>query len=529
MKKFYSLSIFLALFFSVLIVGNLEAATYYIDGSSGKDNNPGTIELPWKTIGKANSTLKAGDTAKIKGGEYHETIRPNNSGTSINYITYAKYGEESVTITEASVGADLSNKSYIKIDRIKFKDTKAYWINLDRATYCIIQNCYMENARAWSGINMRNGANYNRILNNTLVGGAILDNGVDYSNGLPNDLLYCTYSNYNLIQGNAFVGGTHNAVDIQNSTHCVFRNNTVSNRWHTGIEVTEGTIGQNLIENNIITDCGEDHDINPVSEVTQNKPRDTHPGLKIGSPQNIVRHNVLVNNGCLSLNSYENANYHGNDNRIYHNTFYLNYRGIYTTSDTDVYNNRIKNNVFHQQRNYEIYFNTSRGSQNDNYYYFNNLSTAPIKYNSVNGSLSEVTSRYPSEWQNNMSVNPSFVAPGNNDFTLSSGSPMIDAADFLTTTKSSGSGKSIKVEDASYFCDGWGIINGDLIQLEGQSMKTRILNISYGSNTITVDKALSWNAGIGVSLPYTGSAPDIGAYKYEAPNTLDAPTRLRIK
>jgi len=527
MKKFYSLSICLALFFSVLLVGNLEAASYYIDGSNGNDSNAGTLVSPWKTISKANSVLKAGDTVNIKAGEYHESIRPNNSGTSGNYITYAKYGEEAVTITGSSYGANLSDRMRIKIDGLRFKDIGAYWILMDRATHCIVQNCYMENARAWSGIRLRYGANYNKILNNTLVGGAILDKGIDYSNGLPNDLLHCVGSNYNLIQGNDFTGGLHSAINIQKSRYVVVRNNRVSNRWHTGIEVAEG-YGRNLIENNIITDCGEDHEINPMSEAVQKKTEEFHPGIKIGSPLNIVRHNVLVNNGCMAINSYIRPGYNANHNRIYHNTFYKNYRGMSSTSDTDIYYNVIKNNILQQNHYYEVYFNTE-GGQNDNYYYSNNLSTSPIKYKSVRGVLLQVESKYPEEWHNNMSFDPKFVDPADDDFTLSSSSRMIDAADFLTKTTSSGSGMTIEVEDAKYFCDGWGINEGDIIQLDRQAVTAKITEINYDTNVITVDTALSWDAGIGVALAFSGSAPDIGAYEYEAlGNIPDAPKRLKV-
>ena len=62
--------------------------------------------------------------------------------------------------------------------------------------------------------------------------------------------------------------------------------------------------------------------------------------------------------------------------------------------------------------------------------------------------------------------------------------------------------------------DGWGIIDGDLIQLEGQTQTARVIAIDYDSNVITVDRSLKWNKAQGVSLPYTGIAPDVGAYEF---------------
>src|SRR5512139_2607009 len=49
------------------------AADYYVSGSSGNDDNPGTLESPWQTIQKANATLQAGDTVYIRGGTYDIT------------------------------------------------------------------------------------------------------------------------------------------------------------------------------------------------------------------------------------------------------------------------------------------------------------------------------------------------------------------------------------------------------------------------------------------------------------------------
>jgi len=40
--------------------------------------------------------------------------------------------------------------------------------------------------------------------------------------------------------------------------------------------------------------------------------------------------------------------------------------------------------------------------------------------------------------------------------------------------------------------------------------------VDYDSNALSVDSALKWSAKQGVSLSYSGSAPDIGAHEFEA-------------
>jgi hypothetical protein len=69
--------------------------TYYV-ATTGSNSNPGTLEKPWKTILKAITTLKAGDTALVRGGTYVERImNPSiNVGTSDNRITVKAYSGE---------------------------------------------------------------------------------------------------------------------------------------------------------------------------------------------------------------------------------------------------------------------------------------------------------------------------------------------------------------------------------------------------------------------------------------------------
>ena len=108
---------------------------------------------------------------------------------------------------------------------------------------------------------------------------------------------------------------------------------------------------------------------------------------------------------------------------------------------------------------------------------------------------------------------PDVANPNQFDFHLQTGSPAIDQGVFLTTTSSAGSGTVIPVADASCFIDGFGIVEGDRLQLEGQTQVVRIVSVDYAANRLTVDAPLTWTSGLGVGLPYTGSKPDIGAFE----------------
>ncbi|MCD6508158.1 right-handed parallel beta-helix repeat-containing protein [Candidatus Poribacteria bacterium] len=59
------------------------ARTYVVDANHPKasDRNPGTEELPFKTIGRAVTDLKPGDVVLIKAGVYRESVTIKASGT----------------------------------------------------------------------------------------------------------------------------------------------------------------------------------------------------------------------------------------------------------------------------------------------------------------------------------------------------------------------------------------------------------------------------------------------------------------
>ncbi len=113
-------------------------------------------------------------------------------------------------------------------------------------------------------------------------------------------------------------------------------------------------------------------------------------------------------------------------------------------------------------------------------------------------------------------VDPGFVNEAGNDFHLAPGSRMIDAAGPLTVTMAAGSGTSLAVKDALYFYDGHGIPGevGDTIQLIGSTDTAVVKSIDFATNTLTLDRALTWSKGQGVALRYAGAAPDMGAFEF---------------
>lgn len=531
-------------FFSILIIGIAicldpsysQAAEYYVSTSYGSDTNPGTSNAPWKTISMANSNLKAGDIVYIMAGTYGETIRPLNSGVQEKYITYAAYdGQEVIIGGDIPNGADLSQRSWIKITGMTFTDTNGRWIEFQPSgSYnYIIDNTFeaSSTSMSWSGIHLRDRADYNKIVGNIIS-----------TSCQPFDLIEIRVSSYNLIEDNYLGEAAHSALLMSGSAgrteYNVIRNNTFQNRNHHNLAVG-ASADFSLVEGNKILDAGDkcssdkclENSCGQVRDRTEFT-RDNHQAMKLVSRNCIVRNNVYINNGHFHL--FSNVNGESVNNRVYNNTFYGNYIALRMHSyDGEPFSeNIIKNNIFSASLDYNllgtvtIKSNTNRLLNNR----FYGDAMVSYKYSSGND-VSDVQSAYSTEWTGNITldIDPGFDLKDidSKEIFLRSDSVLIDAGSWLTViTSPDGYGTTFTVKDSRYFCDGFGIIAGDAIQLQNQKTVIRIKNIDYNSNKIVVDHSVSWKQGDGISLPYKGTAPDIGAIEY---NNLTPPQLFIVK
>lgn len=133
--------------------------TYYVS-TTGDDNNSGTAELPWRTIQKAADSMRAGDTALIRGGVYEEFVTISSSGTSREgYITFQAYPGE---------------KPIIDGSRLKIGSGKHALIQLRKASYVVIEGFELRNLSSSSsseypaGIRVQDGGSNIHILNNNV-------------------------------------------------------------------------------------------------------------------------------------------------------------------------------------------------------------------------------------------------------------------------------------------------------------------------------------------------------------------------
>jgi len=109
------------------------AGQVYHVSPSGNDSASGSASSPWKTIGKAAGAAVAGDTVIIHAGIYHESLSPQNSGTSESArITFQAAAGEEVILE----GGTAQLKGWTPIGN------NIYQINLSSQAFGVFQDTF---------------------------------------------------------------------------------------------------------------------------------------------------------------------------------------------------------------------------------------------------------------------------------------------------------------------------------------------------------------------------------------------------
>lgn len=501
-----------------------EAAGYYIDTShsAASDSNPGSEALPWKTIIKANQTLVAGDTVYIKAGTYTSYIAPIRSGTESSRITYRAFGSDIVAIQNASYGILIEGNSYITVQGVNFYNLDRFVYLANNANHNIIAFCNFDAGRnvGWSGSEIVGSSSYNWIHHCRFSKyGYYTDDDIGCILDIGNEESTSDLTGHNLIEDNIMFHGGHHVLGVY-GMYNVIRNNYFHNEpWSMGTAASDrGAIlygdrnlsvagypensGRNLFEGNQIGYSSDPPDNIGAS------------GMALLTAYNIVRFNRFYHNDRAGLSLSLTSSYYSDIvyNKVYNNTFFHN--GINTEDPNDHMNSGIGFGIY--SGTHIIKYNAFKN---------NLLYRHRVPYGTYDVSLADQT--FAGNWDGDAQGNPQFVSAseilgdpmdsGLPDLHLQSSSPCKDAGTYLTTiTSASASGTGFQVADAGYFLDGWGIpgVDGDEIQIVGTFQKARITHVDYGTNTITVNAALTWTQNQGIALAYVGAAPEVGAHEY---------------
>lgn len=232
--------------------------TYYVS-TTGDDNNDGSFEHPWRTIGKGMNTIRQSDTLYIRGGTYNERVNMYEKvGRPYTCFTVKNYNNEEVILDTGfveGVGIKFSYCAYWKLEGLKLTRYTGAGVWVAAGSEYIT----MENLEIWNIDNpvphnsgtegiLGDGGNYATVKNCYIhdIGQTMMssfDNGVYIGYGAHNWLF--DSNRINNVPG----GGLNFYGQPSGGDDCTVINNTISNSRY-GMVLTLGK--RNFISNNTL-------------------------------------------------------------------------------------------------------------------------------------------------------------------------------------------------------------------------------------------------------------------------------------
>lgn len=250
-----------------------------------------------------------------------------------------------------------------------------------------------------------------------------------------------------------------------------------------------------------------------ITALLQSMGGSVNPGTTPGATNNSYVHNTFYDNGITNGESGCVISLDGHDGPG---------NGVPGFPD-GVLNNIFLNNICSMSptlREWQEEQTNDFEAANSNYNLYFNTRALSYRVANTNYTLSGYQAATGRD-VNSLTGDPLFVSPTTGNFELNSGSPAINAGRFLTTAVGAGTGStSLIVQNARPFTYGLNVTTGDVIQFSSGGTRT-ITAINYTTNTLTLNSAASWASGVGISYPYSGTAPDMGALESDVPLPAD--------
>ena len=123
-------------------LGHVRAATYVVDKAApgAADTNPGTEQMPFKTVQHAADVVKPGDTVYVMAGKYDERVKVKTGGTAGKPVAFVAMPRRSATVA----GFDLE-ASYVRVEGFEITADKPATAVQLRASHCEILDNYIHN------------------------------------------------------------------------------------------------------------------------------------------------------------------------------------------------------------------------------------------------------------------------------------------------------------------------------------------------------------------------------------------------
>jgi hypothetical protein len=524
-----------------------QAAEYHVDANhmSADDANSGTVNLPWKSLRKANSLLREGDTVYIHRGRYAEPIAPMNSGTSSAPIVYQSWGNDSVYLAENLSGEaciDLTNRSFVFVKGVAVREpgnNYPAYARMVGSQYCRVEDCHFSGSmHAYHGVILglhdAERETSRNVFRNVSFMGCIGDLVLMRGDVHHNLFRQCYFSDAKAPKhhANLMIQGLqpHGASPSYNAfIDCEFF----------------------AVHHHAINLCGGPHH-NLFDKCVIRNADENGNAIQMAASDSIFRRCLVIKNkghigsrDTLSLYStrdewFEEGKYYtyssAKRNRIYNNTFAYNlgfaiscnYWPFGEEYPYGIGENVFLNNIFafngSQRDDVELYYNDGSGKISGDLWSHNLIGSdskrAVMRWGEKHCTLAQCVETIPLlTFKDNIQGDPLFKSREKDDYSLRPGSPCIDKGRPLTYTTSSGTGTRIPVQDSKFFFDGFGLVPGDMIVV-GKTLPVRVVSVPDEKHLI-VAEAVSWEVSDRVSLPYEGTAPDIGAVEHVPENQGD--------
>jgi len=531
-KSFVNPTKFVSLFFlSIFFINTTWSQNYYV-AQNGNDNNPGTQAQPWETLNKVSSfSFNTGDKVYLKRGDtFHgNLLNIKWEGTPNDPAIVGAYGSgsrpivsfdapvqanhygintpsaskhlivENIELVNAGLSLRGAGSKDYTVRNVKVTNSRGAAIFLQQVDGYLVENCEVDKAGN-NGIAVwgseaplaKNGI----IRNNVVHHGKSNDGIVLHQDGSGNGV-----GANHLILNNVSYNNPEQGYDITAGSYVLLKDNVSYD--NPGGSVTIGHSGNHIM----------------IDGHSSNGEGDWTFAIGMGgdfSEYLTVRNSLIVNPTTYGIRLQANTKYAAiaNNTIVYGGELEQNRPIIAMQGNfTDV---TAKNNILISTNNtpnsYVGYLNGRTPSNTNSDFDYNYYYRPDNQQNLFNGQSFANWQSSENQDSHGMYISPLFTNLSSGDYTLSSNSPCIDAGGPLTTTIGSGSGTQVPVKVAYFFFDGFDLTNGDQIII-GNNSPVTVQNVDYDNNILTINQSISWNAGDGVSLPYNGLAPDIGAFE----------------
>lgn len=288
---------------------------YYVS-PNGSDNNPGTFNLPWRTIGKAASMVEPGDILYIRGGIYYEAVRFNTSGTISMPIRITAYpGENPImdggnTIPGEGGGLLSIWGNYIYASGIEVRNSAYDGIQV-LGNYDVVDKMYVHHCQK-KGILINRGQ-YSTVKNNLIWRNSVLNeygHSDTWSSGITAGRDGVSYAT---ILHNTVWENWGQGINTYEADHTVIEDNIIHDNFASNIYIHDAT---NILcqRNFIYTD--------PTSYVF---PYGDHNGIMMGDERDTPSANITIINNISFGNDLNYALFKGtnviNNVLVANNTF----------------------------------------------------------------------------------------------------------------------------------------------------------------------------------------------------------------